>query len=261
MKSTRRSSGTPPAARRIRRLAALLLAAGLCANAQASDIPGAGPEPATRGTDGPLAERGGAERRARESLEEFESPRMSPDGSKGAPAPAEHRAVSCCGFRVYDADTELFDDFDRDGYHSYLRVTFDVDTDYAEAEVFADVWLRRPYGEYVLVHESDVFTIRGASAIDDYEVEVELIAGFPPGLYDMLIEIYDARDARFVADYDALDSSALGLLPLEDLSFDGKPAPPVVHAEGSGGSGAFSLAGLAVLAGLSVLRRRRHSSR
>ncbi len=248
-----------PARRPTRLVAAWMLLLGIAAALPGPAVAAAAAEPVTRGTDGFLAERGGAERRARGSLEDFEGPRRWPAGSKGARVPAERQAVSCCGFRIYDAATELFDDYDRDGYYTYLRVTFDVDTDYAEAEVFADVWLRGPGGEYVLIHETEVFTVRGTSAADDYEVEAELVAGFPPGLYDLLIEVYDARDGFFVADYDALDSSALSLLPLEDISFDGGLPPPVVHADGNGGSGSFSLAGLGVLAAIGLLRRRRHS--
>lgn len=243
----------------IRAFLMLLIAAGLSVTASAlaaSDTPVA----ATRGADGYLTERGDAGRRPRASLEDFD-PRAVPGGdAKASPAAPGQRAVSCCGFRIHDAYTELFDDFDRDGYYTYLRVTFDVDTDYPEAEVYADLWLREPGGRYVLVYETETFAIRGSSATDDYEVEVELVAGFPPDLYDVLIEVYDAWDRRFVADFDALDSPALGLLPLEDISFDGDPPPPVVRADGAGGSGSFSLAGLAALAALVLLGRWRHIS-
>lgn len=234
--------------------AALTVAAG--AFAATTDEPGQ----RTRTADGFATERGASERRPAAALQEFEGSARARGMTKAAPSSPEQRAVSCCGFRIYDAHTQLFDDLDRDGYYTWLQVTFDVDTDYSEAEVYADVWLRGPDGEYVLIHETEVFTIRGSSSTDDYEVEAELVAGFPPGLYDVLIEVYDAWDDRFVADFDALDSSDLSLLPLEDISFDGDLPPPVVHSGGSGGSGSFSLAGLAVLAGLGLWRRRRHSS-
>lgn len=247
--------------------AALTVAAG--AFAAATD----GIEPQTRTADGFAAERGDNERRPASALAAFEGGGPTAEHMaehidsapgtprKTAPSSSEQRAVSCCGFRIYDAQTRLFDDLDRDGYYTWLQVTFDVDTDYTEAEVYADIWLRDPGGAYTLIHETDIFTIRGSSSSDDYEVEAELVAGFPPGLYDVLIEVYDAWDDRFVADFDAMDSSDLGLLPLEDISFDGDIPPPVVYSDGSGGSGSFSLAGLAVLAGLGLWRRRRHSFR
>jgi MYXO-CTERM domain-containing protein len=214
----------------------------------------------TRTADGFAAGRGDSERRPASALQDFERAGRTSASGKAAPSPDGQRAVSCCGFRVYDARTRLFDDLDRDGYYTWLQVTFDVDTDYSEAEVYADIWLRGPGGEYVLIHETDVFTIRGTSGSDDYEVEAELVAGFPPDLYDVLIEVYDAWDHRFVADFGAADSPDLGLLPLEDISFDGDVPPPVVHSGGGGGAGSFSLAALAALAALGLWRRRRHSS-
>ena len=246
--------------RQIRWFLALVAAAALTVTASAFAAATDAPGQHTRTTDGFAAERGASERRPAAALQDFEGSTRVEGTAKVAPASPEQRAVSCCGFRIYDAHTQLFDDLDRDGYYTWLQVSFDVDTDYSEAEVYADVWLRGPGGEYVLIHETDVFTIRGSSSTDDYEVEAELVAGFPPGLYDVLIEVYDAWDDRFVADFDALDSSDLSLLPLEDISFDGDLPPPVVHSGGSGGSGSFSLAGLAVLAGLGLWRRRRHSS-
>ncbi|WP_405242050.1 choice-of-anchor H family protein [Lentisalinibacter salinarum] len=240
---------------------ALVVAAALTVAAGAFAADASGIEPQTRTADGFAAERGDSERRPASALEAFEGGGATAEHSKTAPSSPEQRAVSCCGFRIYDAQTRLFDDLDRDGYYTWLQVTFDVDTDYTEADVYADIWLREPGGSYTLIHETDVFTIRGSSSSDDYEVEAELVAGFPPGLYDVLIEVYDAWDDRFVADFDAADSSDLGLLPLEDISFDGDVPPPVVYADGSGGSGSFSLTGLAALAGLGLWRRRRHSFR
>lgn len=244
---------------------ALVAAAALTVAAGAFAAGTDGIEPQTRTADGFAAERNGSDRRPAAALEDFEGGGPTAEdrkaGAKTAPSSPEQRAVSCCGFRIYDAQTRLFDDLDRDGYYTWLQVTFDVDTDYTEAEVYADIWLREPGGAYTLIHETGVFTIRGSSSSDDYEVEAELVAGFPPGLYDVLIEVYDASEGRFVADFDAVDSSDLGLLPLEDISFDGDIPPPVVHSDGGGGSGSFSLAGLAVLAGLGLWRRRRHRFR
>lgn len=248
----------------IRWFVALVAAAALTvtAGAFAADAASAGDtRHQTRTADGFVTERGDSERRAATALEDFAGAAALRDAAKPAPSSPEQGAISCCGFRIYDAQTRLFDDLDRDGYYTWLQVTFDVDTDYSEAEVYADIWLRGPGGEYVLIHETEVFTIRGSSSTDDYEVEAELVAGFPPHLYDVLIEVYDAWDDRFVADFDAVDSPDLGLLPLEDISFDGDIPPPVVYSDGSGGSGSFSLAGLALLAGLGLWRRRRHSLR
>ena len=79
-----------------------------------------------------------------------------------------------------------------------------------------------------------------------------------PTTYDVLIEIYDAYDDRLVVEYGAWESSALSLLPLEDISFD--TLTPVVHAHGGGG--AWSIPGVLALGGLALgMRRQRRRQR
>lgn len=144
-------------------------------------------------------------------------------------APAKH----CCDFRVYDAHTRLYDDQDHDGYYTYLQLDFDVDTDYEVADIYADVWLIDGWGDETLIFATEVFTIYGHSGIDDYVIEAELVSGFDPDLYDVLIEVFDAHDDALVARYGAHDSSALSLLPMESVHHDHYRRE--VHAHGSGG--------------------------
>ncbi len=196
-------------------------------------------EPATRAVGGWQADRGAAERRSHDTLVDY-LPNLSKRQTRPAREQGLQKTTPCCDFRIYEARTRLFDDFDGDGYYTYLRVTFDVDTDYAVADVYADVYLVDSLGQFTRIYESDLFTIYGSSGTDDYEVEAELVTGFPPDDYDVLIEIYDAYDDRLVVEYGALESSALSLLPMEDISFD--TLTPVVHVHGGGG--ALSLLGL-----------------
>ena len=144
--------------------------------------------------------------------------------------PAKH----CCAFRVYDAHTRLYDDRDHDGYYSYLQLDFDVDTDYEFADIYADIWLIDSYGEETLLFATEIFTVYGHSGIDDYLVEAELLSGFDPDLYDVLIEIFDAHDDALVAHYGPQDSSAMSLLPMESVHQDSWRRE--VHAHGGGGS-------------------------
>lgn len=164
---------------------------------------------------------------------------------------AEKLAAICCAFRVYSANTELFDDFDGDGYYTYLRVSFDVDTDFSAADVYADLYLAGPGEPWELFFESDVFTVFGSSPDDDYEVETEFVGGYPPGDYDLLIEIFDAVTGEFVASYGPADSSRLSYLPIEDIDFDSESDSQVfVSARGS----SLSLMSLALLA--AAIKRR-----
>ena len=142
-------------------------------------------------------------------------------------------AKHCCAFHVYDAHTRLYDDRDHDGYYSYLQLDFDVDTDYEVADIYADIWLIDSYGEETLLFATEVFTVYGHSGIDDYQVEAELVSGFEPDLYDVVIEIFDAHDDALVAQYGPQDSSAMSLLPMESVHQDSWRRE--VHAHGGGG--------------------------
>lgn len=140
---------------------------------------------------------------------------------------------------IYDATTELFDDYDADGYYTYLRVRFDADSLYNDHYVFARLYISENGEFWEEYHVTDDFLIDGSSPFDDFEVETELVSGFPPGLYDVLIELYDADFGDFLDEFGPVQSSAFSLLPLEDTSFDGiPPAPVIVVSEEHGGGGA-----------------------
>jgi MYXO-CTERM domain-containing protein len=95
----------------------------------------------------------------------------------------------------------------------------------------------------------------GDSAQDKICVgHTELVSGYGAGLYDVLIEIYDADTGELVDEYGPNESSEFSLLPLEDAGRDGVPPPP---PEDHSGGGAISWLGLGGLLGVLALRRRR----
>ncbi|MFS8608954.1 MAG: choice-of-anchor H family protein, partial [Gammaproteobacteria bacterium] len=147
---------------------------------------------------------------------------------------------------IYDASVELLFDADGDGFFRYLLVTFDVDSLDDRAWVYAVLYLS-PDGEvWELLHETDDFRVDGATSRDAYEVEVELVSGYPPGDYDLLIELYDANTGLLVDELGPEETSAFALLPLEDEVND-LPTSVIIVEEGGGG--AFGWPGLAWLAG------------
>lgn len=160
---------------------------------------------------------------------------------------------------IYDADVELFDDFDGDGYYTYIRVSFDADSIYTEHYVYARLFLTLDGINWDEYHITDDFLIEGSSDFDDYEVETELVAGFPPGLYDALIELYDADFGNFLGEFGPVQSSAFSLLPLEDIDNDTVQPVVVISTEhgGGGATGLLSLAGLSILAAIAGMSRRR----
>jgi MYXO-CTERM domain-containing protein len=157
---------------------------------------------------------------------------------------------------IYDATTDLFTDRDTDGYFSYLRVRFDADSIYRSTYVYAEIYISADGTAWEHLYSTQDFVIYGSDPDDDYEVETELVSGYSTGLYDVLIELYDADTGELVDEYGPNESPEFSLLPIEDSGRDGLILlPPVSHSDGGGG--AVSWLGLAGLLGALALRRRR----
>lgn len=143
-------------------------------------------------------------------------------------------------YRVYDAYTELVYDDDGDGHYHYFKLTFDADTDHLAADVYARLYLSLEGGPWQEYFITNVFTLIGASGVDDYEVKTELVSGYPTGYYDLLIELYEAQYDEHIASFGPFESSALSLLPLEDLEHDNDfpalPGPAISSSSGGGGN-------------------------
>lgn len=164
-------------------------------------------------------------------------------------------------FWIYTADVELFGDEDRDGYYHGIDLYFDADTVFVHADVYAVVYLSLDGGPWTEYAETETFSIFGANSGDDYVIVSELLAGYPSGDYDILIELFDTFDNSFVADFGPENSSELAFLPLEDSERDLplSSSPTVVVNRGGGGAADWlSIAGLGlVVVGVAALRRRR----
>jgi hypothetical protein len=156
-------------------------------------------------------------------------------------------------FWIYDASVELYDDWDRDGYYIGINLTFDADTVYTVADVYAVIYLSYNFGPWNEYSSTDDFTIFGASGADEYSVETELVSGYVTGDYDILIELFDVYDGSFVASFGPEDSPELSYLPLEDAGRDTPPQTTVIVSEGGGGSS--GLLGLLTLLGVTGWRR------
>ena len=161
-------------------------------------------------------------------------------------------------FWIFDAVTAVAFDEDRDGYYTRLELEFDADTVFVEADVYAVLYLSRDGGPWNEFTTTAIFTIFGASDDDDYFVDTDLLSGYPPGSYDVLIELYDAFDGALVAEFGPDDSLELYDLPLEDQQSD--ELIIIIddghHHSGGGSTGFAALALLAGLAGARLRRRR-----
>ncbi|MEO0574378.1 MAG: choice-of-anchor H family protein [Pseudomonadota bacterium] len=161
-------------------------------------------------------------------------------------------------FWIFDASAFIRDDFDGDGFYTRIELTFDADTVYTGANVYAVLYLSLEGGDWVEYGETDVFEIYGQSGNDSYFYDTDLISGFPPGYYDVLIELYDDFDNRLVADFGPADTNELFDLPLESVGSD-SPGTPIVVVSNEGGGGAgglLTLIGLLTLVGVRRFRQR-----
>lgn len=165
-------------------------------------------------------------------------------------AKASHETVD---FWIYDAGSEVFYDFDRDGYFHGLTVWFDADVSDGIADVYAELYLSRNGGPWNRYYTTQVFSIFGADSADEYEVVTEFDTGYPSGDYDVLVELYDAQSGDFLADIGPVDDIDLAYLPLEDAGWD---APPVYSGGYYGGGGSAGPAVLVLLLIMVAWRQR-----
>jgi len=177
---------------------------------------------------------------------------------RGSGKPGESSVQSASvsnDFWFYTADVELFNDDDGDGYFHSIDLLFDADTYYDVADVYAVAYLSYeggPWNEYAV---TDVFTLFGATSDDEYVIVTDLTSGYRTGNYDILIELYDAVDGAFLAEFGSANTSELSFLPLEDFERDDPSAREVIVVGGGGGAAALPLlAGLLLVAAVRIGR-------
>jgi hypothetical protein len=138
-------------------------------------------------------------------------------------------------FDIVDTNVQLISDLDDDGFHHAINVYFDVDVNIDRATVYAKLYLSREGEPWRQYFTTDLFVIHADDSRDAYEVETELMEGYAPGYYALLVEIYSLDHAYLVAS-SVLDYHSLGRdVPIEDLQRD-EPyaeAPEEVYVESS----------------------------
>jgi hypothetical protein len=160
-------------------------------------------------------------------------------------------------FWIYDAEAELVGDEDFDGYYHHFSISFDADVEYGTADVYAKLYLSLDGGPWNHFFTTDVFSIYGTAPDDDYEVVTSLLESYPPGQYDVLIELYEDGYDDIVVAYGPYEDHALAALPLEDEVRDslvrGEESQATIST-GSGGGGGLGLWALGALLALVRVR-------
>jgi len=136
---------------------------------------------------------------------------------------------------------QTISDFDGDGYHHAINVYFDVDVSYDSATVYAKLYLSREGGPWSQYFTTDLFQIHLDDIDDAYEVETELLEGYDPGYYSVLIEIY-SLDHAYMVTSEVLDYNYLGRdVMIEARNWD-EPYEEVYYEEDhSHGGGSMSM--------------------
>lgn len=150
------------------------------------------------------------------------SPKSSLKSDKDAPArilSLRPQHTDTGDFWIYDAWISLLSDPDADGYYSEFTLSFDVDSLYTQAPVYARLYLGNAdkFREY---HTTSVFSVHGESSDDFLDVTTTLLEGFRADDYEILIELYDGDTNELVAVYDSYDDEDLLYLPLESREYE-----------------------------------------
>jgi hypothetical protein len=160
---------------------------------------------------------------------------------------------------LYDAFTELISDFDNDGFYHRFNVDIDVDTVFDTAYIYTKLYLSYEGGPWNYYASSDNYHIHGDSELDSFIIETELSDGFPPGYYDVRIEVYDADNDEWLLSYGPYDDISLSALPLEDSYHDNSDTVVIYPVETeivfAGHSGSMSW-WLLIFPGLIAVARR-----
>jgi len=157
-----------------------------------------------------------------------------------------NRSFSDGSFVIYEGFSQLIEDYDYDGFYQTFSVTFDADlvtyNPYAQAAVYAELYLSENGGPWQHYYTTDSFVIQGESTDDSFEVYSTLSQGFTANHYDVLIDLYEVGYSNIVASYSSDDSNSLYALPLESSDYD---IAYYEEAQLHGGSASF--AGLMVI--------------
>jgi len=161
-------------------------------------------------------------------------------------------------FEIFDAHAEATADLDGDGYYHRLKITFDADVNSTLETVYAKLYLSYEGGDWQTYATSDLFQIYDDSAEDRYEIITELLEGYQPGYYDVLIELHSLYHTGIVAKRIISTDNDGHVLALEDREHDEYYAEEIFYTGyGSyGATGSFSLIALFLLGLLVIIKFR-----
>jgi hypothetical protein len=161
-----------------------------------------------------------------EQLEQAEADILAPLSTQGFRTESNVKASYVAGssysgdFSIYNVTTDLISDIDYDGFYHRFSLEIDADTVYDSAYIYARLYVSYEGGPWDYYASSNDYYISGDSDLDSFIIETELADGFPPGYYDVRIELYDADYGDWLLTVGPYDDASLSALPLEDSYYD-----------------------------------------
>ena len=146
---------------------------------------------------------------------------------------------------IFDAWVDVFGDHDFDGFYQNIQVTLDADTLNDIDTVYIKLYLSYEGGPWLQYATSDLYEIYDDSAEDTYQILTELVDGYRPGYYSVLVELHSLNQ-RSPVDSTVLSFDAEGYeIALEDRSYDEDYVyDPYEVTLSAGVSGSISIPGL-----------------
>lgn len=169
-----------------------------------------------------------------------------------------------CSYSVSMQDAKVFlsGDADRDGHFYGVKVELNLDLDSAGADVFTRLLISYEGGPWNRLYTSQVFHLEGRNHNDTFVIDTILDSGYPSGIYDLLIEVFDSRSGDWLLSHGPNEDRALRTLPLESITHDrvGGASASGTHLQyGIYGSGSLGWVSLLLLfsAGLKGVSKNR----
>lgn len=143
---------------------------------------------------------------------------------------------------IFDAWVDVFGDHDFDGFYQNIQVTLDADTLNHIETVYIKLYLSYEGGPWQQYAISDLYEIHEDSADDTYRILTELVDGYHPGYYAVLVELHSLNHLSPV-DNAILHFDTEGYeIALEDRSYDENYVyDPYEVTLSAGASGSLSL--------------------
>jgi hypothetical protein len=164
----------------------------------------------------------------------------------------EHEVVTNSS-QISFVATDLFGDVDGDAFYTDLTLEYDIDAQYSGDIVYAEIIMTNTSAGWQQHLTSSDFELTNSTEF----VDLTFNSGYPPGYYDVRINLINAFTGEVITNA-GREFSSLNSLPIESANYDDfydDLSPDVdVRVSGSGSLGW----GMLMLGGFALLRRFKH---